>query len=1660
MLLMALMAPWAMAQQALPYSYGFEDADLSTDGWTNTGGGISNYYADGVHSGSYYYYFSYSSADVYLVSPLLTGGDNGIDASFYYKSLDASYLDHFQVGYTTDANNTDPTTFTYGSLTTASTEWQQYDVTLPAGTVRVAVYYDGDNYDDGDYLALDDFSFEAASDCEKPETVVAENIETTSVTINWTGGSGKYNVEYKADADDDWTVRITNYSAGYGLNITNLTPGTSYQARVQSVCDSKELSGWKTVSFKTECGAYEIPYTYGFEDAGDMDCWARIDCEDDYTNYISGRVVSSNYAHTGSGFYAFSSYNGSVDPPQYFVSPQLTGITDGLHVEFWYRGISAENTETFRVGYSTTGKDMDNDFTWGDEIVVNTADYIQFKANYPAATKYIAVKYTSDFMYYLLLDDFLFEEAPSCVEPTNITFADITTTSATVSFTAAAGRNITYDIYVTDDSTDVPDAETTATYNSNTMSQELSELTAGTLYYVYLRTRCNATDISDWSTFVTFSTACVTLDLPNGYDFENGALSPCWTIVNENPSYNNVSVKNTNPYAGNYNLDMRRGSPDGIEIIAFDEIASAYALTTYEVLFYAKSYSDNANYTPVLTIGFMEDPTDETTFVAVGDPVSVTTDWAQYEVRFDEYAGTGRYFAIQHSSTAYGNTYIDNIELTPIPACDRPTDLAVDGGKNAVITWVGTAGLYEIAFATSSDADPEENIIADDVTENEFDLASYTVVGDNYVWVRANCGTDGYSSWVGTSFNVGYCVPAPTSRDGQGITGVAFGTDDIVNNSDTNGLPSSSPYYGDYTSMVGSIAAGTLATVAITTSTSSYPYTFVIWVDWDNSYSFEDSEVVYVGKCASGSGTLEATFTVPATQALGDYRMRIYGADSYFTNFYGNGTTNWSAAHDPCVSGTWMNANDYTLRVTEAPACIAPSDLTAIVASDSAELSWTANSGETSWTLYWKAAADADYTMVENVEDNPYLLEGLTPSTNYMYYVVANCSASETSEPSAVYTFKTPCSEITALPWTETFEGMSASITPDCWDISASTSSTASGSSYYYVWGTYSYNNNMMMRMNNYFVQSGTAIINTPVIVLGADEYAFTFDYAHNASCGDFTVKISTDGGNTFTDLQSYSKGSGSSYTDPGEFTPASISLAAYSNQSIIIQFYATANYGNGAIFVDNLRVGIPPTCQTPTALDATTTSNTAELAWTSNSGETEWTIYYKVSTDADYTMIENVEDNPYLLEGLTPSTTYKYYVVANCSETDSSDPSQEFTFTTQCEDFVVDASNSFFESFEGTWVPTCWTSIPNGTRQWTQNSSYSVTGSKCAYSGYYGDIYLVLPDLAIANDPAPVNMTFQSRYNYIADYDRSSVVLIDGDNETELWAADDSEIENGVWYETTIDLSAYVGQTISLAFKYEGNNAHAWYVDDVAVAFVAGTTQTTDLVEGWNWFSTYIAVDDPVDMLDMLKASLGTNADEIQSFLYSTEFDGEEWFGDLDDEGIFNNETYLIYANTDCTVELSGTPAVVTEYSITINPGWNWIGFPSADGIEVADAMFNFNAYEGDMMQTKENSTEFDGDEWFGDLETFVPGEGVMYFSNDTDSKTLIFATGAKKAVRDGNVLDSKKDAKSVNDEEKMSEEETKDIKVIDRKREDMPELIITKGIKDIKSITTKNAK
>ena len=62
----------------------------------------------------------------------------------------------------------------------------------------------------------------------------------------------------------------------------------------------------------------------------------------------------------------------------------------------------------------------------------------------------------------------------------------------------------------------------------------------------------------------------------------------------------------------------------------------------------------------------------------------------------------------------------------------------------------------------------------------------------------------------------------------------------------------------------------------------------------------------------------------------------------------------------------------------------------------------------------------------------------------------------------------------------------------------------------------------------------------------------------------------------------------------------------------------------------------------------------------------------------------------------------------------------------------------------------------------------------------------------------------------------------------------------------------------------------------------------------------------------------------------------------------------------------------------------------------DINEALVDFEAELGDQISGSAGFTEFD-DEWLGDIETLVPGQGYLYYSASDEVKTLVFKTGAK---------------------------------------------------------------
>ena len=175
----------------------------------------------------------------------------------------------------------------------------------------------------------------------------------------------------------------------------------------------------------------------------------------------------------------------------------------------------------------------------------------------------------------------------------------------------------------------------------------------------------------------------------------------------------------------------------------------------------------------------------------------------------------------------------------------------------------------------------------------------------------------------------------------------------------------------------------------------------------------------------------------------------------------------------------------------------------------------------------------------------------------------------------------------------------------------------------------------------------------------------------------------------------------------------------------------------------------------------------------------------------------------------------------------------------------------------------------------------------------------------------------------------------------------------------------------------------------------IPNSYQQIALQAGWNWISTYIDTDE-VDCLAMLEEALGDYGVTIATSDDVAEYLGNGFWLGLEGYQWPNSEMIMVEVNADCTISLQGPAVNPSTVSITINPGWNWIGFPVGSEMSIVDALANFEPEYGDGIASYEGITEYLGT-WTGDFMTFVPGHGYMYYSASATPKTLVFSTGAK---------------------------------------------------------------
>ena len=236
----------------------------------------------------------------------------------------------------------------------------------------------------------------------------------------------------------------------------------------------------------------------------------------------------------------------------------------------------------------------------------------------------------------------------------------------------------------------------------------------------------------------------------------------------------------------------------------------------------------------------------------------------------------------------------------------------------------------------------------------------------------------------------------------------------------------------------------------------------------------------------------------------------------------------------------------------------------------------------------------------------------------------------------------------------------------------------------------------------------------------------------------------------------------------------------------------------------------------------------------------------------------------------------------------------------------------------------------------------------------------------------------------YGEDGDVFSFRLYNHENEEELLLGSENEITFETNASLGLPLNPYVFNFISM--------------------------QTTALNSGWSWYSTYIEQNN-INGLEMLENSLGEAGLMIQSrnngYVETYEYNNNvAWYGTLN--SIVNEQMYKVHTNASCNVMMTGLSATMSNHPITINNGWNWIGFPSGHNLSVNTALAGMTPEINDIIKGRNGYATYisynENNFWYGTLNVLEPGQGYMYLSNSETPKTLVYQTGN----RDANLLDN----------------------------------------------------
>ncbi len=794
--------------------------------------------------------------------------------------------------------------------------------------------------------------------CITPSGVTVTTVDSSMITFTWPTEAGyTYLTSFNGGA---YSVNNTGAQTQY-----NLEANTVYTFSVKVVCSEGDTSNARTISQRTACTQMIIPYVQDFEaDSTDEipSCW----------NVVSGNAtVSGNTYYAHGGTRSLRMAGGDM-----IASSAIPLQGDSIYVSFWS---SIDYSGTIEAGVMTNPL---YDSTFVSMVSVpagNGYEFFEFNTSTLSAdsTYYLAFRFNGSYSG-ASIDDITIDRFSGCMTPSSLTATPDSATSEVVLDWVNNGTSSEFVI----EYREVGGDWSAPIYAPGVTSYSLTSLSYATNYEIRVGLVCGTDTL--W-TMTSVMTACQAYALPYFENFysADGTLPPCWDVSNASvikydnwPNANgNGALQGGHYSAGEYALVPRLSMPIAKLEMSFDAKVGNIEEGDGMMIGVYSSLTGTVEWTDTLQV-----------------PGQCRENYVRFTCNFLSYTGTGDRIAISHShnNPSDWGFYVDSLIIVALPECNPPENLTAHNtmypstADDIYFTWtVNNEGtipssyqLYidTITSTVAVDSVPDSLLISVD-TNYYMPPINTLAEGAHYrLFVRSSCGTSLHSNWV--ELQNGFATDEYWMNN-TGVADTIVGCDFIIYD---NGGPVAGYLHNSNSALV--IQAGEpgreLQIQGAFINTGDDQSTFTVY----DGIGVNDSAVLYTRSLSMAHDQFDYLDSVLATSTNGALTITF--------------TSGYSAA---------LGYELYVHCVGDA-SCEKPSNLQVeMVGEGQAYATWD-STGASLYRVYHHANGDSVWNM-QPTTTNSITLSGLPADVTYDFYVVAYCSATDTSAPSIIRHFST-----------------------------------------------------------------------------------------------------------------------------------------------------------------------------------------------------------------------------------------------------------------------------------------------------------------------------------------------------------------------------------------------------------------------------------------------------------------------------------------------------------------------------------------------------------------------------------------------------------------------------------------------------------------------------